>query len=128
MLFKRMISRQRELSASQGSTLVSIGLHTALLGAVGLHVSGGPALIHNTIAEGIVFLAPPPAAEAGPGVPMERLTFTNLPGTAGTGDILGSDAGSLARPVERATGPQAGTPDAGQDGSDSHELPNIFAT
>lgn len=128
MLFHCMISRQRAPSPFQGSTLVSIGLHTALLGAVGWHVSGGPALIHDTIAEGIMFLAPLPAAAAGPGAAEERITFTNIPGPEGVGDILGSDAGSLARAVERATGPRAGSPDAGQKGIESQELPNIFAT
>lgn len=127
MLFQRMIARQRAPSPFQGSTLVSIGLHTALIGVVGWHFGGGPALIHDTIAEGIVFLAPPPTQSAGPGTKVERLTFTNLPGPEGMGDILGSDAGSRARPVERATGSQAGTPQAGQKGSESQELPNIFA-
>jgi protein TonB len=128
MLFQRVISRQREPSAYQGGTLVSIGLHTILLGAVGWHIGAGPVAIHDTIAEGIMFLAPLPAATAGPGTPAERLTFTNFPGPEGIGDVLGSDAGSVALAVERATGPKAGSPDAGQEGSESLELPNIFAT
>ena len=44
MLFQRVISRQREPSAYQGGTLVSIGLHTVLLGAVGWHIGAGLAL------------------------------------------------------------------------------------
>ncbi len=128
MLFQSITVRQRETSAFKGSTLVSITLHGVLLGAVALHVSGGPAKMHDTIAEGIIFLAPLPTATAGPGVPTERLTFTNLPGLEGTGDILGSDAGSLARAVEGAMGQLAGQTEAGQEGEESHELPNIFAT
>ena len=118
MLFQSIRLRQREASTFKGSALVSVGLHAALLGAVGLHVSGGPAKIRDTIAEGIIFLAPPPTAAAGPGVTAERLTYTNIPGLEGTGDILGSDAGSLARAVESAIGLAAGKPEAGEEGTD----------
>lgn len=128
MLFRSITVRQREASASKGSALVSIGLHAVLLGAVGLRLSGGPARIHDTIAEGIIFLAPPPSALTGPGAPTERLAFTDIPGLAETGDLLGSDAGSLARAVEGAMGTAAGQSEAGQESSDSQELPNIFAT
>lgn len=128
MLFQRITARQREASIFKGSALVSAGLHALLLVAVGVHVSGGPARIHDTIAEGIIFLAPLPSATAGPGVPTERLAFTDIPGPDGTGDILGSDAGSLARAVEGAMGQLAGRPQAGHEGVESHELPNIFAT
>lgn len=128
MLFQSIRTRQREASVFKGSALVSISLHAALLAAVAVHVGGGSVMIHDTIAEGIIFLAPLPQASAGPGVPTERLTFTSIPGLEGTGDILGNDAGSLARAVEGAMGQLAGQTEAGQEAEESHELPNIFAT
>lgn len=126
MLFQRVIARQSAASPYQGSTLVSVGLHVALLGVVGWHLSDAPVRIHNTIAEGILFLAPPPTPSAGPGAQNERLTFSHLDGLSGTGQLSGTDVGSMARPVERGAGQRAGEEQAGQRGEDSRELASIF--
>lgn len=127
MLFQRIYPAHRGAVPVGGSTLVSLALHGALLGGVAWYM-GGVSQVHQTVTEGMIFLAPPPTPPAGPQVVAERISFAQLPAPEGLGDAFGSDVGSLARPVEGAAGQTAGR--AAEDDAGllaSRELPNIFA-
>jgi protein TonB len=102
MLFERVYAaRGRPRTVLPGSTLVSVGLHGAALGVLAF-VGHSAADIAQTLSEGIIFLAPPPAAAAGPSATEERVTFAQLPGGLGDAALEGS-------PNDFADGPLPGT-------------------
>ena len=102
MLFERVYAaRARPRTVLPGSTLVSVGLHGAALGIFAI-AGHSMADVAQTLSEGIIFLAPPPAAAAGPSAVVERITFAQLPGGIG-------DAALEGAPDAFADGPLPGT-------------------
>ena len=95
MLFERVYGAPHGWRAMiSGSTLVSLGLHAAAFGAAAVAAGTHASQVVETLAEGIVFLAPPPSTAAGPSATQEQLTFTDLVGDGGTGDEDGSALGT----------------------------------
>ena len=78
-------------SRPTGSFVLSLGVHVGVLAA--LSVGTGVVVSSTTeqVAEGLTFLAPPPAASAGPELNAERLSFADVPGLGGDASELGAD-------------------------------------
>jgi protein TonB len=116
MLFERVYAaRGRPRTVLPGSTLVSVGLHGAALAALAI-VGHSAADIAQTLSEGIIFLAPPPAAAAGPMAAEERVTFAQLPGGLGDAVLEGSPNDFADGPLP-GTGVQRGDDDTGGSAS-----------
>ena len=95
MLFARVYGAQQGWRAlMSGSTLVSLGLHAGALGIAAVAAGTHAAQVVETLGEGIVFLAPPPSADAGPNAAQEQLSYTDLPGSGGSGNDEGSPLGT----------------------------------
>ncbi|HEU4628546.1 MAG TPA: energy transducer TonB [Gemmatimonadaceae bacterium] len=119
-MFERVYAaRRRPRTVLPGSTLVSVGLHGAALGILAL-AGHSVTDVAQTLSEGIVFLAPPPAALAGPNAMEERVTFAPLPGHLGDAALEGDPNAFSDGPLP-GTGVPAGG-DAGDEAEPSFDV------
>ena len=122
-MFQRVYGpRHRPPTIVPGSTLISLGVHgTALVVAA---ITGTSAVqIAESVSEGMIFLAPPPSASAGP-TGVEQITFSALAGSGGDAALEGITDGALA--VETGTGIRDGGEERGAQEAEEQSLPSLF--
>lgn len=106
-MFDMLRDQRRREPQDPGSIAVSIALHGVLISLFTLG-AGAAVLATENVAEGLIYLAPPPTITAGPEPETSRLTFAHLPGAGGE-DARSGDGG-YASALELGIG----TPEVGR--------------
>ena len=121
-MFERVYGpMRRPPTIRPGSTLVSLGVHGTALAVIAIAGAGAGDIAHS-VSGGIIFLAPPPSASAGP-TGAEQITFSALEGTGGDAAISGIEDGATA--VEAGAGIPRGGEEVGAQAPDVTD-PGLF--
>jgi protein TonB len=122
-MFQRVYGpRHRPRTILPGSTLISLGVHGTAL-AVAAITGASAAHIADSVSGGIIFLAPPPNASAGP-TGAEQITFSALAGIDGDAGLSGIEDGATA--VEAGLGIPRGGEEAGSQRLEQVIDPGLF--
>jgi protein TonB len=112
-MFEPIYEKSKWYRRVSGGTIASLAIHVA--GYTALVLGGAdPAALADQVTEGIVFLAPPPSAPAGPTTVAQALRYVELPSTVAAmaavsdlhvsvaipSDTLRSDETTVAAPTE----------------------------
>ncbi|HEY0970944.1 MAG TPA: energy transducer TonB [Gemmatimonadales bacterium] len=123
-MFDRIYGRRS--SHPTGSIILSVGVHAVAITALSVGTGVVVSTATQQVAEGLTYLAPPPAASAAPRMAAEQITFAGLPGLGGDASELGRD-GFAELPIP-GTGASPGGRIDGSDGLPSLDLAAVDLT